>query len=41
MKYFDLPDSWQWCRLKELVSVLGDGLHGTPVYDADGRISFY
>jgi len=30
---FDIPETWEWVRLKSLVSVLGDGIHGTPEYD--------
>ena len=37
---FELPDSWKWCRLTEIVSILGDGLHGTPVYDLTGEYYF-
>ncbi|MDE6780544.1 MAG: restriction endonuclease subunit S [Ruminococcus sp.] len=29
---FKIPDSWCWCRLKNIVSILGDGIHGTPKY---------
>jgi type I restriction enzyme S subunit len=29
---FVLPRSWNWCRLRELAIILGDGLHGTPNY---------
>jgi type I restriction enzyme, S subunit len=31
-KLFSLPNAWGWARLQTLVSVLGDGLHGTPNY---------
>ena len=37
---FDIPDSWKWCRLGNCVSILGDGLHGTPTYSADGEYYF-
>ena len=30
---FEIPDSWEWVRLGEIVSILGDGIHGTPNYD--------
>ena len=31
-KPYDLPKGWEWVRLGELVSHLGDGIHGTPEY---------
>jgi type I restriction enzyme S subunit len=32
-----LPKEWQWVRLEDIVSLLGDGLHGTPKYsDCEG-----
>ena len=34
---FEIPDNWCWVRLGNLVSVLGDGIHGTPEYDVDGE----
>ena len=37
---FDIPNSWKWARLSSLVSVLGDGLHGTPSYDFNGAVYF-
>jgi restriction endonuclease S subunit len=39
-KPFKLPDSWAWCNLNNLVSLLGDGLHGTPVYSNVGEFYF-
>jgi len=36
----ELPKSWVWCRLGEIVSILGDGLHGTPQYSKDGEYYF-
>ena len=39
-KPFEIPDSWEWVRLKSLVSVLGDGIHGTPEYDITGSYYF-
>lgn len=29
---FEIPDSWEWCRLGSLMSVISDGTHKTPVY---------
>ena len=37
---FDIPDSWSWVRLKDIVYLLGDGLHGTPVYTPNGEYFF-
>lgn len=37
---FEIPESWGWVRLKSLVSVLGDGIHGTPEYDITGGYYF-
>ena len=37
---FEIPESWEWVRLKNLVSVLGDGIHGTPEYDITGKYYF-
>jgi type I restriction enzyme S subunit len=39
-KPFELPSGWAFCRLQELVSTLGDGLHGTPIYDNAGDYRF-
>ncbi len=37
---FDIPESWKWVRLSEIISVLGDGIHGTPVFDEMGDYYF-
>ena len=37
---FEIPDSWKWVRLQNIVSVLGDGIHGTPVFDETGEYYF-
>jgi type I restriction enzyme S subunit len=39
-KPFDLPEGWEWCQLQSLVTILGDGLHGTPSYDEAGDYFF-
>ena len=39
-KRFSLPRGWEWCRLQQLVYLLGDGLHGTPRYSEDGDFFF-
>ena len=33
---FDIPDSWCWCRLGEIVNKLTDGTHRTPKYVEKG-----
>ena len=37
---FDVPDGWVWCRLGEISSELGDGIHGTPEYKQNGSCYF-
>ena len=37
---FDIPESWCWCRLGEITTILGDGIHGTPEYDINGEYYF-
>ncbi len=37
---FTLPLNWEWGRLGNLVSLLGDGLHGTPMYSNTGDYYF-
>ena len=37
---FDIPESWKWVRLNEIISVLGDGIHGTPAFDEMGDYYF-
>ena len=37
---FELPEGWCWCRLKNIVSLLGDGIHGTPEYSEIGEYYF-
>jgi len=39
-KLFEVPNGWAWARLHEIVSQLGDGLHGTPQYDDKGAYFF-
>ena len=36
----NIPKYWQVKKLRELVSILGDGLHGTPKYSDDGEYFF-
>ena len=37
---FDIPSTWMWSRLSSIFTVLGDGIHGTPVYSANGTTAF-
>lgn len=37
---FEIPTTWKWCRLNDLTSVIGDGLHGTPQFDINGDYYF-
>lgn len=37
---FDIPESWEWVKLVDIVSTLGDGIHGTPNYDESGEYHF-
>ena len=37
---FEIPEGWEWIRLSSIVSILGDGIHGTPEYDDAGDIFF-
>ncbi|HQU86392.1 MAG TPA: restriction endonuclease subunit S [Pyrinomonadaceae bacterium] len=36
----ELPKGWERQTLKDLTSILGDGLHGTPKYSSDGEYYF-
>lgn len=36
----ELPVQWKWRQIKEITSVLGDGLHGTPIYSDEGDYYF-
>ncbi|PZV25047.1 MAG: hypothetical protein DCF12_16325 [Snowella sp.] len=37
---YDLPESWEWVKLENIVSILGDGIHGTPQYSEKGEFYF-
>lgn len=37
---FDVPQWWEWTRLRNITSLLGDGIHGTPEYDNNGTYYF-
>ncbi len=36
----ELPKGWEWKTIREISSILGDGLHGTPKYDELGDYFF-
>ncbi len=40
LKEGELPEGWKWRKLKEITSILGDGLHGTPEYSENGDYYF-
>ena len=35
-KPFDIPESWKWCRLGNILHKLTDGTHSTPKYAENG-----
>ncbi|HJB40371.1 MAG TPA: restriction endonuclease subunit S, partial [Candidatus Ruthenibacterium avium] len=35
-KPFDIPESWKWCRLGNILYKLTDGAHSTPKYKVSG-----
>jgi type I restriction enzyme, S subunit len=35
-----IPEGWQIYKLKEITSKIGDGLHGTPIYNDRGEYHF-
>lgn len=37
---YELPKGWEWVRLSSIVSLLGDGIHGTPTYSDYGEYFF-
>ena len=37
---FEIPEGWKWVRLSRIISVLGDGIHGTPAFDEIGDYYF-
>ena len=39
-KPFGIPEGWKWVRLGELVSILSDGIHGTPIFSESGEYYF-
>lgn len=39
-KPFDIPENWKWVRLRDIIVVLGDGIHGTPEFSDAGKYYF-
>lgn len=39
-KPFDIPENWKWVRLRDIIVVLGDGIHGTPEFSDAGEYYF-
>ena len=39
-KPFDIPESWKCVRLRDIIAVLGDGIHGTPEFSDAGEYYF-
>lgn len=37
---FEIPGSWKWVRLRDIISTLSDGIHGTPQFDETGECFF-
>ena len=37
---FDLPIGWAWERLCNITEIIGDGIHGTPNFDDNGKYYF-
>ena len=37
---FEIPESWKWVRLRDIISTLSDGIHGTPQFDETGEYFF-
>ncbi|MDK4479637.1 restriction endonuclease subunit S, partial [Fusobacterium necrophorum] len=37
---YKIPDTWKWVKLENIITILGDGLHGTPKYNENGEYYF-
>lgn len=37
---YEIPESWIWIKLDNIITILGDGLHGTPEFDVNGEYFF-
>lgn len=36
----DIPEHWEYGKLKHLCNKIGDGIHSTPTYNSNGKIPF-
>lgn len=37
---YELPQGWEWVRLSQITSIIGDGIHGTPEYTLNTEYYF-
>ena len=37
---FEIPESWEWVRLGDVCSAIGDGIHGTPKFTVSDEYYF-
>lgn len=37
---FEVPQGWVWSKLEDISNSIGDGLHGTPIFDENGDYFF-
>ena len=37
---FEIPESWEWVRLGDICSAIGDGIHGTPKFTVSDEYYF-
>ncbi len=37
---YEVPKGWEWVRNEEIVTLLGDGIHGTPIFDDNSEFFF-
>lgn len=37
---FEIPESWQWTRMRNITKIIGDGIHGTPKFSGTGNYYF-
>lgn len=37
---FDIPDSWEWCRMGNITNKITDGTHHSPINDENGTYKY-